>query len=181
MTGEERRNDIFNTIQRSQKPISGAALAQKYQVSRQIIVKDIGLLRAVHPEIYSTARGYQITALYPPQRKSLKSEYTSDVQRIFHVAHTDEEIEDELNTIVDIGGKVVDVFVEHEIYGSICADLRIHCRRHVQEFMEGIRNGKSSPLKNLTSGIHYHTVDADSEETLNLIEKALKEKGYLIS
>ena len=46
--------------------------------------------------------------------------------------------------------------------------------------MEDIRSGKSSPLKNITSNYHYHKVSADSEETLDLIEQELREKGFLL-
>ena len=178
MTGEERRNELLKTIREAEKPISGAALARKYQVSRQVIVQDIALLRAAHHAIYSTPRGYQIAASY--QLPEENNQANAAVYRVFHVSHTDEQIEEELNIIVDMGGRVVDVFVEHEVYGSIRAELPIRCRRHVQEFMESIQNGQSSPLKNLTSGVHYHTVEADSAKTMDLIEKELGKKGYLI-
>lgn len=192
MTGEERRNALLDTIRKADNPISGAALAKKYQVSRQIIVQDIALLRKQHAEIQATPRGYMILNTSGKQmlNKEDKTEknvsgsdeiivQTSMKQRVFCVSHTDEQIEEELNTIVDMGGKVLDVFVKHEVYGSIRAELPLNCRRHVQEFMEGIRSGKSMPLKNLTSGLHYHTVVADSEETLDIIEKELKRKGFL--
>lgn len=188
MTGEERRNELLNTIKTSSAPISGTALARKYQVSRQVIVQDIALLRAAHHEVYSTPKGYMYMPAYADgqneEAESVQTKKTSKagvVSRVYRVSHTDDQIEDELNTIVDMGGNVLDVFVEHEVYGSIRADLPVHCRRHVQEFMEEIRTGKSKPLKNLSSGgIHYHTVEADSENTLDLIEKKLEEKGYLV-
>ena len=80
-----------------------------------------------------------------------------------------------------MGGTVADVFIEHEIYGKISAEMNINSRRKVKEFVEKIKSGASTPLKNLTFGQHFHTVKADSEETLDLIEKELNEKGYLIS
>ena len=89
------------------------------------------------------------------------------------------QIEDELNTIVDLGGIVDDVFVNHEVYGNLKVELEINSRRKVQELIKGIKSGESVPLKNLTSGKHFHTVHSDSEEVLELIEKELKEKGYL--
>jgi transcriptional regulator of NAD metabolism len=89
-------------------------------------------------------------------------------------------MEDELTTIVDIGGTVVDVFVWHKVYGKVQGDLGIDSRRRVEQFMEGIRSGKSSPLMNITSGYHYHTVRAADEATLDLVEQALAEKGYLV-
>lgn len=183
MTGEERRQSIIRNIREAKAPISGTALAKLHQVSRQVIVQDIAILRASDYEIYSTPKGYVLSPNSQKQQQTItipvmqKNLYT----RVYQVSHTDEQIEDELNTIVDMGGKVVDVFIEHESYGSIRADLPIHCRRHVQEFVAGIKAGKSSPLKNLTSGgVHFHTVEADSEETLDMIEQALKEKGYLM-
>jgi transcriptional regulator of NAD metabolism len=81
---------------------------------------------------------------------------------------------------VDLGGKVEDVFVNHKVYGKLKADLAIGSRRDVEELIEGIQNGKSSPLLNVTSGYHYHTVTAKSEKILNLVEKTLREKEYLV-
>ena len=168
MTGEERRNEIIETIKNSITPVAGGKLAERYDVSRQIIVQDIALLRAAGYDIFSTNRGYYIR-----QPKSMT--------RVYKVSHTDDEMEDELNTIVDMGGKVIDVFINHKVYGRIRAELNISSRRQVAEFLETIYSGKSSPLKNITSNYHYHTVEADSEKTFELIEQALKEKKYLIS
>lgn len=178
MTGEERRNGILYTLQAAGAPVSGALLAKKYQVSRQVIVQDIALLRAANGSIYSTSRGYCLGSGAVSHAKGSQPEGT--VRRVFHVSHTDGQIEDELYAIVDMGGKVLDVFIDHEVYGSLRAALPVSCRRHVQEFMESIRSGKSSPLKNLTSGAHYHTVEADSEETLDYIEQELEKRGYLL-
>lgn len=167
MTGEERRREILMDIESAQEPISGSALARKYKVSRQVIVQDIALLRAAKKDIIATTKGYMI-----------KEQEMS--ARIFEVEHSDEEIEDELNTIVDMGGVVKDVSVAHAVYGFLQADLHVVSRRDVKMFLLDIKDGKSSPLKNLTSGRHCHTVEAKSEEILDLIENELKEKGYLI-
>ena len=94
--------------------------------------------------------------------------------------HSDDQIEDELNTIVDLGGIVVDVFIRHEVYGNLKAELGINNRRAVKEFIDKIKNGSSTPLKNLTSGRHFHTVQADSEKVLDMIEDELREKGYIV-
>ena len=166
MTGKERRIEILNTIRKTETPISGTELAKKYNVSRQVIVQDIALLRAENHEIYSTTRGYILQG-------------NKVFSRVFSAVHTDEQMEDELNTVVDLGGTVADVFIKHEVYGNLHAELNINSRRKVKEFLEKIKNGASTPLKNLTFGKHFHTVEADSEETLNLIEKELKEKKYI--
>jgi transcriptional regulator of NAD metabolism len=46
--------------------------------------------------------------------------------------------------------------------------------------MDGIKSGKSKELMHITEGYHYHTVRADSEETLDKIEAALDEKAYIV-
>ena len=44
-------------------------------------------------------------------------------KRVVAVKHTDEQMRDELYCIVDAGAKVLDVIVEHELYGQISVDL----------------------------------------------------------
>ena len=168
MTGTERRTKIVELIQNSEKPLSGTALAKQCDVSRQVIVQDIALIRASGYDIISTNRGYII------QEPLVR-------ERVFKVNHTDEQLEEELYSIIDLGGTVVNVMVNHRVYGHMEAELRINSRRKVEAFMEEIRSGKSSPLKNITSNYHYHKVAADSEETLDLIEEALRQKHFLVS
>ena len=96
------------------------------------------------------------------------------------VRHTDEQLETELCTIVDLGGQVKNVMVNHKVYGHIEAELGITSRRKVKEFLADIESGKSTPLKNITSDYHYHTVTADSEETLGMIEEELRKLGFLV-
>ncbi len=167
MNAVERREEIIRLITTSDEPISGNALSKRLAVSRQVIVQDIALLKASGYDILSTNKGYVL------------SDKAASCTRVFKVWHTNEQTEDELKTIVDIGGTVVDVFVWHRVYGKIEAKLNISSRRNVQQCIEGLVSGKSTALMNITSGYHYHTVRADSEETLNLIEKALEEKKYL--
>ena len=167
LTGEQRREEIINSIMASEGPMSGKALATKYDVSRQVIVQDIALIRASGVDVISTNRGYFIN-----------NEKT--FSRVLKVKHTDDEVEEELFTIIDLGGKVKNVMINHKVYGHIEAELNINSRRKANEFIEDIVSGKSSPLKNITSDYHYHTIEADSEETLDLIESKLKEKGFLV-
>lgn len=168
MEGNKRREQLVDIIKNNGEPISGGELSKRLGVSRQVIVQDIALLRASDINIISTTKGYLI---YPLD--------TSDVKRIFRVKHTNEQIEDELCTIVDNGGKILDVLVTHEIYGEITTALIIRNRQDVYDFVNKVKEKKIVPLKELTDGIHRHTIEADSEETLNRINRALKEKGYL--
>lgn len=170
MEGKERRERLITLLQKADVPVSGTELAKELRVSRQIIVQDIALLRAVNKNILSTNKGY---VLYAPEKEMNR------VKRSFAVTHSKNQIKDELYTIVDCGGKVLDVVVEHDIYGQIMVDLILCNRLDVDEFVERIENSKSRPLKVLTDGEHWHTVEADSEKVLNKIEKSLEEKGYL--
>lgn len=167
MNGEQRRENLLELLKSSDLPQSGTSLARQYQVSRQVIVQDIALLRAAGCQIISTNRGY----LCQP---------SASVSRVFKVRHTNEEIEEELNLMVDCGCLVLDVFVHHKIYGQLRAPLMINSRKKVREFLEQLQSGLSSPLNNITSGYHYHTVQADSEETLDLLKKELKGRGFLV-
>lgn len=168
MTGEERRNQVLRMITDAKDPISGSELAKQCQVSRQIIVQDIALLRASDYDIVSTPKGYLLRT-------------PICCSRVYAVEHDYEHMEDELNTIVDLGGRIKDVMVEHDIYGSLKAPLPIRSRKDVKDFMKEIISGRSTPLMNLTPYRHSHTVEADNEEILDLIGEELGKKGYLIA
>lgn len=167
MTGSDRRQEILKNIKENDRPVSGSKLAKDYDVSRQVIVQDIALLRASGYDIISTNRGYVL-------------EGQTCAERVFKVRHTDEQLETELCTIVDLGGQVKNVMVNHKVYGHIEAELGITSRRKVKEFLADIESGKSTPLKNITSDYHYHTVTADREETLGMIEEELRKLGFLV-
>lgn len=170
MEGDKRRETIIALLKKSEKPLSGTELARQAGVSRQVIVQDIALLRAVNKNILSTNKGY---LLYDPEETASMSKTS------FRVNHTDEQMRDELYTIVDCGGKVLDVVVEHSVYGQITVDLILKNRMDVDEFLNKLETSKDQPLKALTRGSHYHTVEAENEKILETIEKALREKGYL--
>lgn len=172
MEGETRRLNIVQLLANSNKPVSGTELAKTFGVSRQVIVQDIALLRAIDKNILSTNKGY---ILYDPKVG------LQNAKRSFSVCHTDEQIADELYTIVDYGGTVLDVVIEHEVYGQITADLLLKKRVDVDEFVKKLHENQAKPLNLLTGGNHVHTVEAEDEETLDSIEEALVKKGYLKS
>ena len=167
MKAEKRRKDIIGYLLSVDKPVSGTTLSEKFGVSRQIIVQDITVLKAEGYDILSTHYGYVLHG-------------TPHKERVIKVYHTTNETEDELNTIVDLGGIVADVFVWHKVYGKMSAKLNIFSTLQIKQFIEGVRSGKSSELMNITGGYHYHTIQAESEEVLDAIEKALREKNYIV-
>ena len=166
MKGEERRREILQNI--GQQPCTAGALAEKFGVSRQVIVQDVALLRAEGEEILSTSRGYVRAGGERPTR-------------VFKVRHSDEEVQEELQLIVDAGGRVEDVYVWHKVYGKVRAEMGISSRREAEAFMQKIRSGISAPLKNITGGYHYHTVSAAGEGVLDAIEESLRARGFLVA
>ena len=166
MKADERRKAIVNHLLSVQNAVSGTALSEQFHVSRKFILQDIAIIKGLGYEILSTHSGYVI------QSAPLN-------ERVFKFWHTTESTEDKLNTIVGLGGTVVDVFVWHKVYGKITAPLNIFSELQVRQFIEGVRSGKSTELMHITGGYHYHTVRADSAEVLDRIEEALREKGFL--
>lgn len=166
MKAQERRKTIINILLSEVRPIPGGELSEKCGVSRQIIVQDIAVLKGQGFDILSTHNGYLV------QKSPFKD-------RVFKVKHSTDQTEDELSTIVELGGTVVDVFVWHKVYGKMSASLNIFSELQIKQFIEGIRSGKSTELMNITGGYHYHTVRAEKEETLDLIAEVLSKKGYV--
>ncbi len=166
MQKEERLEYILQLIKESKKPLSGTALGKKTGVSRQVVVQDIALLRMQGYPIISTARGYLI-------------QETNKAVRLFKVCHDTNQIQEELELIVDLGGTVEDVIVNHKAYGKMTAPMSIKNRRDIAILLDKLKTGKSTPLSQVTSGYHFHHISADSKEILDEIEEALRNKHLL--
>ena len=167
MRAKERRREIAALLMSESKPQAGGVLAERFGVSRQIIVQDIAALKASGYEINATHFGYVL------KKAPL-------LQREFKVKHESSQTEDELSRIIACGGFVADVFVWHRVYGKIAVALNLYSEAQVKQFIKGVRAGKSTELMHLTDGEHYHTVRADSEEILDAVEHTLREGGYLM-
>ena len=170
MTGEQRREAIRRMLLEASEPLTGTALARGLHVSRQVIVQDIALMRAEHLNIMSTNKGY----LLRPQGGQ-----PSQPKRVFFVRHRTERVLEEFMTVIDLGGRIVDVSVEHELYGPIRADLLIENAQDAQDFVDRLTACRDNPLKVLTDDCHFHTVSAPSEKLLDLIEGELRARGFL--
>ena len=168
MTTAERRKKILNILENADSPVPARELASRFHVSRQVIVQDMAVIRASTPGILSTARGYLI-----------QQDSACTYSREFKVRHTEEDMEKELTLIVDCGGHVKNISISHRVYGRISADMDIHSRQDVKEFMEALAGSSSSVLSSATSGYHYHLVEASSSERLDTIEEKLQESGFL--
>lgn len=168
MNGTERRARIVELLRAADEPVSGSRLAKAMGVSRQIIVQDMALLRTrTDLEILSTYRGYVLLRPEEPCR------------RVFKVRHTTAGTEEELREIVDLGGRVEDVFVYHRVYGVVRGTLNIGSRKDVSDFMSRLAESASAPLMRITGDYHYHTVSAETPQVLDQIQERLQALGFL--
>ena len=166
MHSDERRKAIADVLRAANAPVSASALAEKFSVSRQIIVGDIALLRSSGEEILATPRGY----VTPKEARGI-------VRRVA-VKHMPQEMEVELNTIVDNGCTVIDVIVDHPIYGQLTGPLQLSSRYDVAQFIA--RSHTAQPLSVLTGGIHLHTLLCPSEDAYRRVLDALRQAGFLL-
>lgn len=169
MDAKERRNQLVNKLKVTGIPVTGSALAQELGVSRQVVVGDIAILRAAGLEVYATPQGYLMPAARPQSVKTAK----------IACHHGWDKLADELTIIIDNGGKVLDVIVEHPIYGELKGNLMLASRRDMDEFLHNLKNSGAEPLSAITGGIHLHTVEVPSLKVLARIEKELDEQNIL--
>ncbi|WP_425060378.1 putative transcription repressor NiaR [Sporomusa carbonis] len=170
MEAKERRDQIVGMLKRTRQPVTGAMLAKEFGVSRQVIVGDIAILRAAGIDIYATPQGYVILTATP----------ATTVKAKFACRHDREGMEEELAAIIDNGGRVLDVSVEHPVYGEIKANLMLASRRDLAEFLHKSAESGAAPLSLVTGGVHIHTVEAPSSEVLHKIASELKALGILL-
>lgn len=168
MKSIERREKIFKLLVNENNPLKGSDLANIFSVTRQIIVKDIAILRAEGKSIIATADGY----IY---NKEIKRE-----RAVIAVNHNETETVDELEIVVRYGGIIEDVIIEHPIYGEIKASLMIKNLNDLNKFMNRFNDNDIKPLSHLTNGIHLHTISADTKKDIDLIKKELKDNGFLL-
>ncbi|WP_449540193.1 3H domain-containing protein [Ferdinandcohnia sp. Marseille-Q9671] len=172
LLGEKRRETIITWLKESPTPIIGEELSKRANVSRQVIVQDISLLKARNEPIVATSQGY----IYL-QDQTKKDKYS----RLIVCKHTQEQTAEELNILVDNGVTVRDVIVEHPVYGDLSGSLLISNRLEVKRFIEKVNETKASLLSQLTNGVHLHTIEADSLEKLDAACDALREAEIILS
>lgn len=167
MTANERREYILKALKNSTTPISATAFATQLQVSRQIIVGDIALLRAAGSNIIATPRGYML-------------EHSSKFVYTISCSHTTENLLEELYAIVDCGCTIVNVIVEHPIYGEITGNLQISNRMDADLFYQKIQEHHTAPLCSITNNIHLHTLSCPSKQHFQQVQQQLRSKGFLV-
>jgi len=167
MTANSRRQMIYDILATSSAPVSAGTLASQLDVSRQVIVGDVALLRASGTSVSATPRGYVL------ERES------AGLLRTIACVHTLDNMENELNIIVDNGCEAVDVIVEHPVYGQMKGELRLSSRYDVSCFAKKLHETSAPPLSALTNGIHLHTIRCPDEAAFDRVCSELEKQGIL--
>jgi transcriptional regulator of NAD metabolism len=169
MNSIERRECMIKLLSQSNEPLKGSVIAKKYSVTRQVIVKDVAILRAKGENIIATPDGYII------------NKNKNKVKAIIAVNHTQEEMFDELSIVIKYGGVIEDVIVEHPLYGEIKGMLMIKNYNELSKFVQKYEDQKAKLLSALTNGVHLHTIAADSKDDINLIILELRKRNFIVS
>ncbi len=169
MDAAKRREAILLALREADSPVSAGRLAQRFGVSRQIIVGDVALLRAGGEQIAATPRGYVVTHESPW------------LVRTVACRHSAQDMARELNLMVDQGCFVRDVIVEHPLYGQLTGQLALKSRFDVEQFAARAQRAEAAPLCALTDGVHLHTLLCPDEDSFLRVRRALHEAGLLFS
>lgn len=163
---KQRRNEIKKALEENEMPISATTLAKELGVTRQVIVGDVALLRASGIDVVATPRGYIL-------------EKEQEIHYRIASKHNEALLYEELYTIIDHGCGVIDVTIEHPLYGEITCNLRLFSRRDIEEYKEKFETSNSRPLSQITGDIHLHRLQCPSEKHFEQVKQALREKGIL--
>ena len=160
MNQTERRRKILDILRDADTSISASRLADEFGVTRQIIVSDIAILRANGHKIIATRRGYVAESIV--------------------CRHSARDTLQEFYIIIDNGGGIDNVIVEHPIYGQISADLNIRSRYDADEFVRTAKATNATQLCDLTGGLHIHTIRVPDKDAYERIIESLEKAGILV-
>ena len=164
-----RREEILRILEQTPESISASRLAARFGVTRQVIVSDVALLRATGRPIVATRSGYRLE----------KSPSPANLETIL-CRHSAQQVLDEFYAVVDNGGSVVSVLVEHPIYGEISAEINIASRYDAQEFVRRMQSAHAAQLSDLTGGLHVHTIRVPDAMAFERIITQLRHLGILV-
>ena len=168
-SADKRRRRIVEWMRHQGVSIRGGELARRFHVSRQCLVQDVAILRASGEQIVATPRGYRLPEGFPHPHRA-----------IIACGHAPERTEEELQILVDHGVKILDVIVEHPLYGELRGSLMLESRADVQDFLAQMRASHATLLSSLTSGVHLHTVEASRPEMISRAKGRLRARGFLL-
>jgi hypothetical protein len=168
-SGSVRRERIVRLLREGRRSITGSELSSSLGVSRQAIVNDIAILRAAGEPIAGGPQGYR-----------WRGEEPAAVLATIACRHDREGCQKELEVLVAHGVAVLDVVVDHELYGEVRGDMNVSTHRDVQRYMEVLNTSGVEPLSTLTGGVHAHHVRAPDEVALGSARSDLALLGILV-
>jgi|ERR1700723_246297 len=168
-SADKRRRRIVSWMRNHGVPIPGGELARRLHVSRQCLVQDVAILRASGEQIVATPRGYSLPESSPHLHRA-----------ILACRHAPERTEEELQILVDHGVKILDVIVEHPLYGELRGSLVLESRADVRDFLAQVRASHAALLSSLTGGVHLHTVETSRPEMIVQAKARLRARGFLL-
>ena len=168
MKSEDRREQIVKYLDIQDEPVSGSKLASIFNVSRQVIVQDMAILRAEKINIIATSQGYMSI----PKKKLFTKRVVC--------SHKKEDMKFELMTFIECGCKVIDVIVEHPVYGELKGNLMLSNSKEVNDFLDKVNNSNAQLLSQLTNGLHIHTIEAINEDSIEKEKKVLRANGNIV-
>jgi uncharacterized protein len=165
----KRRRQIVECLRQHGAPLSGGELARRLQVSRQSLVQDVAILRASGEHIVATPQGYRLPESSPHAHRA-----------VLACRHAPARTQEELEILVDHGVKVLDVIVEHPLYGELRGALALESRTDVRDFLARVHDSRAALLSSLTGGVHLHTVEASRPEMIVRAKARLRARGFLL-
>lgn len=168
LNAAQRRAEIARILQDGAAPVSASALAARLGVSRQVVVGDVALLRAAGTEILATPRGYRL------------ERQTAGVRCTVACRHDDARLKDELYLVADCGCGVLDVIVEHPVYGQLSGQVQVFSRADADAFCAALAHSAAEPLCRLTDGVHLHTLSCPTTAHRDAVQAALQAGGFLL-
>ena len=166
----ERREELVRLLRTAREPIVGAELARRVGVSRQMLTHDLTLLRLSGVDIMATRYGYMLRTPEPVQHRD-----------VLQVQHDRGGMVEEMTILVDLGIRILDIGIDHPVYGPLRADLGISSRHDVGELVAHLEQTGAAPLCEITGGRHSHPVEAPRLDLLAKAREQLREHGYLMA
>lgn len=164
---QQRREKIIQQLSQQDEPISAGSFARELGVTRQVIVGDVALLRASGVDVIATPRGYKL-------------DKNNSGQYVVACSHDSTRLQEELYLIVECGCGLIDVTVEHPLYGQITCNLHIFTKEDADDFMTRFESSKSRPLSEITNDVHFHRLHCPSGKQFKLVEERLRERGFIL-
>jgi transcriptional regulator of NAD metabolism len=165
-TSAERRARLLDILTDAESPVTGSTLSALLGVSRQAIVNDIAILRASGNVISGGPHGYRIGPVL-------------GMVEIIHCLHPPDRGREEWEILLDRGVVVLDVGVDHSIFGEIRAPVLVETRADIDRHADTITKAGEAPLSVITGGRHTHMVRAPNHDALEAAKRELDERGIL--